>query len=232
MTDKTIPPMKKALWIEIAGEGGNGKTHTACTCFPDVCLLDCTPRGDGVNTAMKIFNEDFGAHYHRISDIGQAETIVADIIKNESHKTVVFDEYSGLKKIAAQRYFKLNPTKSAVFPISDWGIINGWIDDMIWNLQDNDINVVTTAGFHDVYVKGEKNGKKASNSPSRADIDIDFRFMLMKVEVEGKPTRIDPVVAKNKFKHISERLKVLPTPLSWESLKEEMEFAKGLEYCE
>lgn len=224
--------MKKALWVEIAGEGGNGKTHTSITAFPSPCLLDCTPRGDGINTAMKVFKGDFKNNYHRISDIVQAETIVAEIIENESHKTVVFDEYSGLRQIATKRYFVKNPSKTAVFPISDWGIINGWINDMIWNLQDNDINVCTTAGFHDVYIKGELSGKKASNSPSRADIDIDFRCMLMKVEVDGKPARIDHIVVKNKYKHISERLKVLPTPVTWESLKEEIVFADGLAYCE
>ena len=64
--------MKKALWFEIAGEGGNGKTHTACACFPEVMLLDCTPRGDGMNTAMKVFTTEFDYRYHRIKSIEDA----------------------------------------------------------------------------------------------------------------------------------------------------------------
>lgn len=224
--------MKKALYIEIAGEGSMGKTFTSCTAFPMSILFDCTPRGDGMNTAMEVFGEDvFGDRYKRITHIGQAEGLVDEIIDDGKFKTVVFDEYSGLRKIAAQRYLTETKKKS-VFPISDWGIINGWIQSMIWELQDNDINVVITAGFHEIYKDGDATGKKASNSPKNADLDIDFRFMLIKVVEEGKDQRIDAVVVKNKFKSIEDRAKVLPTPITWEVIKAEACYADGIGYCE
>ena len=217
-----------ALYFEIAGEGSMGKTYSCCTSFSRPFLLDTTPRGDGRFTARKVFGDDFGDKYYRARSLDDAVDKVDDVIKSGEFATVAIDEYSGMRKLGSKWYMKTFK-KNAVFPISDWSIITNRINnEIIWKLQDSDINVVVTSGFHDVYIKGERTGGRAANSPPNASLDIDFRIMLVENE---EHTDVNVRVVKNKFMSIRERNQTMKFPLTWNEIKKECVFV-GFEYCE
>ena len=216
------------IYFQIAGEGGMGKTHTSLTAFPRPFLLDCTPHGDGKFTAKKLFCDEFDTKYcHATSLIGAINAVRVAVDSGE-FATIVVDEYSGLRKLG-QAWYLNEFTKRSVFPISEWGIINRKIDtDIIWKPLENDMNMVVTSGFSDVYKDGERTGNKTANSPPNANLDIDFRMIL--AENEDK-TDVGVRIMKNKFMSIKDRHKTMDYPLTWESIKQEAVLV-GFDYCE
>ena len=219
---------KAPIYFEIAGEGGVGKTFSCCTGFPRVFLIDTTPRGDGRFTAMKVFGDEFDDRYFYARSLADVIGKVNDVIEGEEFATVAIDEYSGVRKLGGEWYMK-EFKKSSVFPTTEWGVISRKINrDVVWKLQDSEINVVVTSGFHDVYVNDVKTGGKASNSPPNASLDIDFRIMLAE---NGDGTDVEVHVIKNKFKSIKDRNMSMEFPLTWEAVKKECVLV-GFDYCE
>lgn len=224
--------MKQPIFFEVMGRGEAGKTWTACNAFPNVKLVDCTPHADGKVTAIKSFGKEFEQRYRCIHSLEEAQEIVNEVIDGGRFSTVVFDEYSTLRRLGGE-WYKETFKKKTVFPVSEWGIINGKILGMMYELLEAGVNVVITSGFHAVYdTDGNKTGKIEPNSPSNADHDIDFRLLLTWEDgddpMKGKTKRINLIV-KNKF--VEKRSRSLKT-LSWDSIKKEIDFPEGLEYCE
>lgn len=221
---------KAPIYFEIAAEGGMGKTHTSITAFPRPFIVDTTPRGDGKFTAMKVFKDEFDQKYFHAPTLLAAINVINDVIASGKFATLVVDEYSGLRKLGQEWYLKTFNKKS-VFPTTEWGVITKKINnEVLWSAQDHEMNVVVTSGFHDVYIKGEMSGGKASNSPPNANLDIDYRLML--AENKDK-TDVDAIIVKNKFVSIKERHKKIPYPITWETIKKEIGLTDiGFEYCE
>lgn len=220
--------IKAPIYFQIAGEGSMGKTHTSLTAFPRPFLLDCTMHGDGKFTAKKLLGDDFDTKYCHATSLAGAINAIRVAVESGEFATIIVDEYSGLRKLGQAWYLKEFKKKS-VFPPTEWGIINRRIDrDIIWKPLDNNMNLVVTSGFSDVYKDGEKTGGKTANSPPNASLDMDFRMML--VENEDK-TDVVVHIMKNKFMSIKERHKTMTYPVTWEDIKSEAVLI-GFDYCE
>ena len=219
---------KAPIYFQVAAEGGVGKTHTSISSFPRPFLIDCTAHGDGKFTAKKLLGERFDTCYFYARGLFDVIGVVKDVIDSGEFATIVFDEYSGLRRLGQEWYLK-EFKKNKVFPTTEWGVITRKINrDIIWKALDNDINVVVTSGFSDTYKDGDKTGGRNANSPPGASIDIDFRIML----AENKSgDDVDVIVMKNKFMSIRDRNKSMKFPLTWGAIKKECVFV-GFEYCE
>lgn len=219
---------KAPIYFQVAAEGGVGKTHTSLSAFPRPFLVDCTAHGDGKFTAKKLLGEKFETHYFYATSLVGVIKVVDEAISSGDFATIVLDEYSGLRRLGQEWYLK-EFNKHKVFPPTEWSIITRRINrDIIWKALDNEINVVVTSGFSDVYKDGEKTGGRAANSPPNASIDIDFRIMLAENVTHDD---VNVIVTKNKFMSIKERNQTIGYPLTWSKIKKEAVLV-GFEYCE
>lgn len=219
---------KAPIYFQVAAEGGVGKTHTSLSAFPRPFLVDCTAHGDGKFTAKKLLGDKFDTRYFYARSLDDAIRVVSDAIDSDEFATIVLDEYSGFRRLGQEWYLK-KFKKHKVFPATEWGIITRKINrEVIWNALDNELNVVVTSGFSDVYKDGEKTGGRTANSPPNASIDIDFRVMLSENSTHDG---VDTVVMKNKFMSIMERHRTMKFPLTWDAIKKEC-ILVGYEYCE
>lgn len=218
---------KASIYFQVAAEGGVGKTHAAVSAFPRPFLIDCTPHGDGRFTAMKVFRDEFGKRYSHARSMKDVIEKANEVVESGEYATLCLDEYKGLRHLGQKWHLKTTGKKT-VFPVSEWGIINSKIGEVIWNALDSEMNVVVTSGFSSIYKDGEKTDGRSVNSPPNAGLDIDFRVVLVEVK---KGTDVEVRVMKNKFKSIRDRAKTMKFPLTWKDIKEEI-LLVGFEYCE
>jgi len=232
---------KKSIYVHIAGYGGHGKTHTACTAFPKAFLIDCTLGGDGDNTAMKVFGEEeFDDRYFHAQTLEEVVEVVDKVIEEGKYCTVVFDEYGGLKNLGREWYLrnfknKDGTPKKSVMPSTEWQHYNNIFRGMVRKLRNNKINIVVTSRFDPVYnAEGHITDKVKSVSPPNVDTEADFRckFVVIPPKKEGeKNTRVLSII-KNKSRRVEELPKIISADITWEDIKAEFKLADGLEYVE
>ncbi|MEM2175037.1 MAG: AAA family ATPase [Candidatus Aenigmatarchaeota archaeon] len=192
--------MKIPLLIEVIGETGVGKTHF-CFTFPDVFLIDTSPKAEAFAIAHKLGMEN---RYYLALDYIDVVTKIDELVKREDVLTIAIDTGANLQGMASIHYLKEMEKKGKkrekVLPI-EYGVIRDMVDfNIIRKVISANKNLVITSRMKDEYIGGEKTGRRERDGYPRLPDMADIRVYIELVE-DKTFNRIDRVihVVKNRF---------------------------------
>lgn len=147
--------------IYIYGNTWIGKTHWAFD-GSELCI-------DTSDDNSKLINKLTGKKTYSVLENIDTRFELEDI------NTIAIDTLYGLKDIAKQKYLKEN-NKKIVFPIPDWGIVYGYMQDFISQFEDR-IIIITTRK-KPMYGRGEHKNEIVGDAIDVPDI-FEYRADIM-----------------------------------------------------
>ena len=192
--------MKIPLLIEVIGETGVGKTHF-CLTFPDVYLIDTSPKMEAYAVALKLNKLD---RYCTVGAYTDITTKIDELIKRNDVKTVAIDTGANLQGLAALHYLELLEEKGKkrekIIQV-EYGRVRDLVDqEIIRKVILNDKNLVITSRLKDEYIDGQKTGRRERDGYPRLPDQADIRLYIELVEDKtfGTFSRVIHVI-KNRF---------------------------------
>jgi len=205
--------VKRSLFVLIVGETGVGKSHAAMSLGNSV-MLDTTINGDAEVAAWKVYGDEFGERYYRVSEYEQ----LCNVIEECEVPVVCIDTGDSLRDVLAREYIRrVNEGRSEdkkvkkIYPVTEWGKVYDLGRELFYSYA-GEKTFVITEGMKDEYVGDKPTGKKVPDGlkmlPAMADIVVNVKIVGGKRKFQVVKNRFIDKTSEEWIKEVGD-LKVL-----------------------